>query len=350
MPFSRLAFAGHGASGDAFDTPDGMNEDAFLCALHENPSDEVTWLALADWLDEHGQADRAELVRISRQLRPLPVMQQSKERAAVEKRLVALLDAGVKPVVPQLVNSIGLRLCLLPAGRFRMGSPQGSRHRRDEPAHEVTLTRPFYLGAFLVTQAQYKLVMGNNPSAFSPEGQYREKVAGLDTSDFPVEQAIWEEATEFCQRLTQREAKDRPGWAYRLPTEAEWEHACRAGTTTAFHSGASLSMYQANGDAGRKGRRKALGRPSAVGSYRPNAFGLYDMHGNVWEWCSDWFGQYKPEPRTDPRGPSGTYGRTCKGGSWRYDASCCRAANRSGTTVTLRSDILGFRVALVRTD
>jgi uncharacterized protein (TIGR02996 family) len=143
-------------------------EAAFLQALHADATDEATWLALADWLDEDGQGERAELVRLVRRLRTLPVMKRTKERARLEDRVAELLNAGVGPVVPEVVNSIGMRLALIPPGRFRMGSPAGEKERsKDEgPLHEVEITRAFYLGVFPVTQGQWQRVMGDNPSYF----------------------------------------------------------------------------------------------------------------------------------------------------------------------------------------
>src|SRR5439155_14541379 len=140
---------------------------------------------------------------------------------------------------------------------------------------------------FPVTQAEYQAVMGDNVASFQESGRNRAVVVGMDTGRFPVDQATWHQAVEFCRRLSERE----PGRTYRLPSEAEWEYACRAGTTTAFHFGGTLSSHQANFDGdrpyGNAPRGPFLGRTSAVGSYPPNAFGLHDMHGNLWEWCAD---------------------------------------------------------------
>jgi uncharacterized protein (TIGR02996 family) len=142
-------------------------EAAFLAALHAEPNDEATWLALADWLEEDGQADRAELVRLVRRLRALPVMRRTKGRAALEDRVAELLNAGVQPVVPEVVNSIGMRLALIPPGRFLMGSPPDEAGRReDERQHEVEITKAFYLGVYPVTQGQWRAVMGYNPSFY----------------------------------------------------------------------------------------------------------------------------------------------------------------------------------------
>jgi uncharacterized protein (TIGR02996 family) len=329
-------------------------EAAFLQALHADPNDEATWLALADWLDEDGQADRAELVRLVRYLRALPVLEVTPERAALEDRVVDLLNAGVRPVVPEVVNSIGMRLALIPPGRFRMGSPPSEKERgSDEEAHEVELTRPFYLGVFPVTQSQWLRVMGYNPSYFCVTGGGEDQVAGLDTSDFPVEHVSWEEAQAFLAKLAALPAEEGAGWLYRLPTEAEWEYTCRGGTSTPFCFGNPLSSTQANFDGGHpagdaeEGLR--LGRTCAVGSYRPNAWGLFDMHGNVWEWCSDRCAEdyYGKSPAKDPTGPSAGSRRVIRGGGWISTSQSCRAAYRDGALPSRQGPSIGFRVALV---
>src|SRR5262245_46536245 len=144
-----------------------MNEAAFLTALHESPADEVTWLALADWLEENEQPQRAELVRLVRRLRGLPVTRRTKQRVALEERVAALLLSGARPVVPEVTNHLGMRFALIPPGTYLMGSPGNEPgHQSREHRHEVTLTRAFYLGVFPVTQAQYRSVLGKNPSHF----------------------------------------------------------------------------------------------------------------------------------------------------------------------------------------
>jgi formylglycine-generating enzyme required for sulfatase activity len=211
-------------------------------------------------------------------------------------------------------------MVLIPAGTFMMGSPESEKGRWDiETQHEVTLTKPFYMGKYAVTGEQWEAVMGKNPS--------EEKGAKL-----PVTDVSWEDCQEFIKKLN---AKTNGG--YRLPTEAEWEYACRAGTTTAYSVGESLTESEANiyGDS-----------IKAVGSYRPNAFGLYDMHGNVWEWCEDWYGNYPEGAVMDPKGPSKGEDRMLRGGSFvNNNASRSRSSNRCGNTPSLRSRLGGFRLA-----
>jgi formylglycine-generating enzyme required for sulfatase activity len=177
----------------------------------------------------------------------------------------------------------------------------------------------------------------------------------MDTSNFPVENITYEEAKAFCDKLSALPAEKAAGRVYCLPTEAEWEYACRAGTSTPFHLGSSLTSTQANFDGDYPygaAQGPYLGRTCAVGSYEPNSFGLYDMHGNVWEWCADWYDRdsYKDSPRCDPAGPSAGSSRVCRGGSWDCFGQRCRSAWRNGTEPANRHEWLGFRVALVSSE
>jgi formylglycine-generating enzyme required for sulfatase activity len=233
----------------------------------------------------------------------------------------------------------------IPPGTFTMGSPasEPDRHSDEGPQTVVTLSRGFFLGKYEVTQREYLDVMGTNPSYFTGD------------LDRPVEQVTWYEAVEYCNRLTARErAAGRlpAGYEYRLPTEAQWEYACRAGTTTATAFGDSLSSTQANFDGNYPynggARGPYLGRTTKVGSYSPNAWGLYDMHGNVWEWCADWYSVSYPGGRvTDPRGPTLGSLRVCRGSSWFAHGRYCRSAYRYGSLPSYWDRNQGFRVALV---
>ena len=253
-----------------------------------------------------------------------------------------------------LTNSIGMKLVRIPAGEFQMGSPDSDPGAREDekPQHLVRITQPFYMGTFEVTQAEFARVMGTQGSFFSRTGPGKEKVSGMNTPRFPAEQVTWHKAVEFCRRLSEMPTEKRAGRVYRLPTEAQWEYACRAGTTTAFSFGDSLSSHQANfaGNYPYGGAPEGpfLARTTEVGSYQPNAFGLYDMHGNVWEWCSDWYGldYYKHSPRDDPPGPSTGSSRVIRGGEWYGDGRDCRSAFRYADIPNGVFYVMGFRVAM----
>jgi formylglycine-generating enzyme required for sulfatase activity len=250
----------------------------------------------------------------------------------------------------EITNSIGMKLVLIPAGEFQMGSPESEQGRDDDegPVHRVRITKPFYLGQYEVTQAEYERVMGSNPSHFSVSGLGTDTVSGQDTSRFPVESVSWENAMEFCRKLSQQE-----GEQYRLPTEAEWEYACRARTIAPFSFGSALNSREANCEGsipyGTQEKGPILKRTTQVGSYLPNAFGLYDMHGNVREWCADWYHYeyYANSPVDDPPGSSNRCIRVMRGGDWIGSAADCRSANRSEFYPDFRNPVLGFRVARV---
>jgi formylglycine-generating enzyme required for sulfatase activity len=254
----------------------------------------------------------------------------SRALAAGDYEAVLRVDASKLPAeaflkLPPIKNSIGLELKLLPTGKFTMGSSEGG----DETAHQGTLTRPFYLGVYEVTQEQYERVMGKNSSYF--EGALN-----------PVEQVSWEDAVEFCQKLSALPEEQAAGRVYRLPTEAEWEYACRAGSTTKYSFGDNDSQLEDHAWFGQNSGSKT----HPVGEKEPNAWGLYDMHGNVWEWCSDWYGEYPRIAVSDPTGPKEGSLRVSRGGSWTREAALCRSAYRVGNYPSLRTSSLGFRLAL----
>jgi sulfatase modifying factor 1 len=331
-------------------------ERMLLEALHADPGDHGARLALADALEEAGRAAQAELLRLhARQM----------TRAGTREelgRLCELLASGVRPVVPLVVNSVGMRLALVPPGTFLMGSPEGEPDRSDdEHQHEVALTRPFYLGACPVTQGEYQAVMGKSPSWFRRgKGSAGNPGAVTDTSRLPVESVSWEEAVEFCHRLTENERKEGiigREQEYRLPTEAQWEYSCRGGAAShqVFHFGDALSSFQANFDGnlpyGGAGEGPYLERTCPAGSCPPNAFGLHEMHGNVWEWCHDWYAEdtYRkgPCPRVNPQGPAQDSFRVFRGGSWFNRGQHCRSAFRGRGDPAARNYNLGFRASLV---
>jgi uncharacterized protein (TIGR02996 family) len=315
------------------------NEATLLSAIAADPADALAWRALADWLEEDGQPDRAELARLTLRLR---MERRHRQHRRWQERVQTLLAGGVQPCVPEVVNSIGMRFVLVPAGSFRMGSPEGEDGTPDEVQHEVQLTGAFWVGAFPVTQAQFRAVTGRSPSAFGPRGAEKDRVAGLDTGSFPVDSVSWTRATNFCRKLAAREEERAAGRSYRLPTDAEWEYACRAGTTTAFCTGKKLTTDRANIAAALDG-----GRPCPVGSYPPNAWALYDLHGQVWEWCADWYadrGEYYALAATDPRGPARGTQRILRGGTYNDDPRWCRAAYRNADGPTNYTAEYGFRV------
>ncbi|MCD6185004.1 MAG: formylglycine-generating enzyme family protein, partial [Deltaproteobacteria bacterium] len=210
-------------------------------------------------------------------------------------------------------NSIGQKFVYIKPGTFMMGSPSGESGRDDdEKQHKVTLTRGFYMQTTEVTQGQWKAVMGTRPWS---GGKYVR-----DADNNPAVYISWKDAQEFIKKLNRKEG----GGKYRLPTEAEWEYACRAGSTTRFCFGDSGS--QLGGYAWWDGNTDNVGEDYAhrVGAKKSNAWGLYDMHGNVWEWCQDWFGKYPSGSVTDPAGHSTGSVRVGRGGSWGSGARGCR--------------------------
>jgi uncharacterized protein (TIGR02996 family) len=281
-----------------------LTDEAFLQAIRANPEDDAPWLIYSDWLEERGDP-RAALYRHRR-----------------------------------LTNSIGMKLVLVPRGTPWLG------HRGCQQWIEVP--HEFYIGAFPVTQEQWQAVMGNNPSWFSRDGGGAGQVTGISDADlkqFPMEQVSWDDVQEFLNQLNVREKGG--GFLYRLPTEVEWEYSCRGGATSrnecAFdfyfaQPTNDLSSEQANfhGNlpAGGAPRGKYLGRTTRVGSYQTNRLGIYDMHGNVWEWCADPF---------EAEG----WARVVRGGCWRQPGSQCRASDRGMAYPPERHDYLGFRVAAV---
>ena len=255
-----------------------------------------------------------------------------------------------------ITNSIGMKLARIPAGTFIMGSPRNEAERDDkEVRHEVTITKSFYAGVYEVTQAQYTEVMRGER-----DFQNRSAFKGPEN---PVENVEWKFAKIFCRRLASRPAEMQAGRKYRLPSEAEWEYACRAGTNTAFHLGGSLSSRQANFNgnypAGDAKQGEYLRRTTNVGSYGPNAFGLYDMHGNVAEWCADWYDPdyYLDSPEENPLGPpfgvvdtrfenfDQNFFVVVRGGCWVDDGRACRSAYRFRAMPNTQYRLIGFRAA-----
>jgi len=257
-------------------------------------------------------------IRIDRDFKPAEELFRQ-----IEKRLSLTLDLG---------GGVKMEFSYIPPGQFEMGSPPSEPNRvAHETPHTVRITRPFYFGTTEVTQAQYRAVMGKMPSAYPGDR-------------LAVDMVSWDDAREFCRRLGKK-----TGHAVRLPTEAEWEYACRAGSKSAYAFGDKISTDQAN-FAGRF--RDAKDPPGVfrsrvmdVASFKPNAWGLHDMHGNVWEWCADWYGPYGPDA-TDPVGPKdGTY-RVLRGGSAWFVPEACRSAARGWSKSDYVSLGIGLRVVV----
>jgi uncharacterized protein (TIGR02996 family) len=300
-------------------------ESPFLASIVASPHDWGPRLVFADWLEEHSDS-RAELIRLLYDLtRPV-----CKYRIRKEHRLRRLMADGAEPVTPVVVNSIGMEFVVVPPGHFLMGSPEEEPGRDgDERQHPVTLTRGFLLGRYPVTQAQWRAVLGDNPSRYQGER-------------LPVEHVTRVMAERFVERLSARD-----GRRHRLPTEAEWEYACRAGTSSPYFFGAGISYSVAAVNLRSKRRRKGVRRitgPMEVGLFPQNAWGLYDMHGNVWEWCADHYAPFTAEPQTDPLVQSTLESFVVRGGSWWNIRADARSASRHSPVST--GSAVGLRVCL----
>ena len=238
-------------------------------------------------------------------------------------------------------NSLGMTFMRIPAGTFMMGSPEDEpdrepilpgRGRTDETQHEVTISNDFFMQTTEITQLQWKTVMGDNPSYYSECGD-----------NCPVEHISWDDVHIFIDKLNNRNEG-----TYRLPTEAEWEYTARAGTQTPYFFGECLSDSKANCNFSESTNGCPIGelrgKTIFVASFFPNAWGIYDMHGNVWEWCQDWYGQYPTTQISDPTGPSSGSLKVYRGGSWDVNANRCRSAFRNRWTSDIRAGTLGARL------
>jgi formylglycine-generating enzyme required for sulfatase activity len=298
---------------------------------------------------------------------PPPAVAPFDEKQAKEHQQRWAKHLGVSV---EITNSIGMKLALIPPGEFMMGSPKDLIEEElkapgigdwykvglpyEGPQHRVRITKPFYLGMYEVTQEEYQRVMGTNPSFFSATGNYKDKVSGQDTKRFPVENVSWDDAAAFCGKLSNMPEEKAAGRWYRLPSEAQWEYACRAGSMGRFsfssgHSGApgededrdfsDYGWFVGNSDC----------MTHAVGGKRANSWGLCDMHGNVWEWCQDWFGHenYAKSATDDPVGSPGSSDRMNRGGGWDWPARECRSADRSHNEPASRGHSQGFRALVL---
>ena len=247
---------------------------------------------------------------------------------AAEIEMAALRKAANTPPDSFAIEGLGIRMIQVKPGTFQMGSPSSELPRnKNEALRSVTLTKAYWLGKYEVTQKQWKALMGNNPSQFALDDQ-------------PVEQVSWKECMDFCNRLNGQQGDKLPkGYKYNLPTEAQWEYACRAGSRGAYSFGASLSRLNANFG-------NYVRQTKAVGSYPSNSWGFHDMHGNVGEWCLDYYGLFHGAGAADPTGPSVGSTRVRRGGSWRNLSGDCRSASRNWAWPDDRNTSLGFRLAL----
>jgi formylglycine-generating enzyme required for sulfatase activity len=316
-------------------------------------------------LEEAGEKALPALRKAAVNSRDLEIRRRARE---VVRRIML---AGCKS------KSTGLELVPIEAGEFQMGSPFLERDRRgDESQHRVRITTPFVLGAYEVTQDEYQQVMKSMPSWFSSKGTGKDKVAGQKTGRFPVDTVTWYDGIEFCNRLSKQDGYEPyykmtdakrimdsiknakvtivGGNGYRLPTEAEWEYACRAGSTTVYHFGDATRSGLINckpllvaAGYGSAPKWPDLERTARVGSHEPNAWGLHDMHGNVGEWCWDRYDRqyYARSPRDDPAGPDEGNHRVLRGGSWLVSEGSCRSASRFFHTPDESNYTGGFRIA-----
>ena len=272
----------------------------------------------------------------------------------MNKKLMKIIVLIIFLLAVQFIYGQPIEMAFISGGTFTMGSQANEANRNnDETLRQITVSS-FYMGKYIVTQAEYERIMGSNPSRFKQEDAV-----------MPIENVSWFNAIEFCNKLSENEGLspaytitgtgnertvtwNRNSNGYRLPTEAEWEYACRAGTTTTFNTGSNITTNQANYDGKSPYNNNAAGvyirKTTPVGSFPANAWGLYDMHGNVWEWCWDWYGNYTAGAQTNPIGPaSGTY-RVLRGGSWFDGGRNLRSAARFNYYPGNRNYFFSFRV------
>jgi formylglycine-generating enzyme required for sulfatase activity len=349
----------------------------------KNDDGEVTWDDLVAYVKRRVPKVVIKVVGDGAQQSPVNLGEMANAPVLVGK---AGLGQTVLGPQQEVTNLAGMKLKLIPAGTFTMGSPEGEADRRvDEDAHKVRITKAFYVGAHTVTVGQFRRFVqeesyrtqaekgkggfGYNGGMKCFEGPKRiyswKRTGWRQTEKHPVVNVSWHDAVAFCAWLNEADKKMPKGWGYRLPTEAEWEYACRAGSASRYHFGndaRELPKYANVADLSL--RRLLEGEPydrwdyarwndrhpftAPVGSYKPNKFGLFDMHGNVYQWCADWYGKdyYLQSPDEDPKGPDTEGHRVLRGGPWKEGAKACRSAGRGGYLPTGYDFDIGFRVVL----
>jgi formylglycine-generating enzyme required for sulfatase activity len=320
-----------------------------LCAAAAWGQEEETLMIFEQSINTHlsdGNCERAEFAYNSWKA------YTGSSDASIERRIAACKSGGITGNGNQAASATktlqGVKLLHIKGGTFTMGSPDSEPERKSDEVHHAVTVSGFYLSDKEITNEQFCRFL--NETGVSGNGRGNVSGHGVQTlieehdlgvkyvngswqpaigkANYPVVRVSWYGAKAYC---------DQAGG--RLPTEAEWEYACRAGTTTPFNTGRNLTTSQANYDGN-------SGRTQPTGSYPPNAWGLYDMHGNVWEWCSDWYGPYSNSPQTDPQGPSSGSGRVLRGGSWGSSTSYCRVSVRYNYDFGNRDSHVGFRLAL----
>jgi uncharacterized protein (TIGR02996 family) len=294
--------------------------DQLLQGIVDEPQAEDRWAVLADWLEEHDDPRRAELLRLHRRLLATCCKpEKHPERPAWQARIVALLAERVKPCVPQRTVVLGqgvvMTFSFIPPGSFLRGQ------------HLVKLTHSFWLGTQPVTQKQWWALTRKWASRFTGDNR-------------PVERVSWTDCQDYCTRLGQR-----TGLRFRLANEAEWEWACRAGTTTAYYTGEGLDAVKQAGWCSYDGVSGSARETRPVGKFLPNGWGLFDLHGNVAEWCSDWWGPYQADEEA-PTGSSSGIFRVQRGGGWASPPDNCRSDYRSCDLPHSRQNSFGCRLAL----
>jgi uncharacterized protein (TIGR02996 family) len=325
-----------------------MTEDDWKAAVMAQPEDQTIWHAIADWLEERDEPLRAELVRLSR----IRVGENP-------QRVIELLDARVEPVIPVLRNTLGMQFAYVQAGTFLMGSPQTEEGREeDETQHEVTLTQPFYLGVHPVTVGEFEQFV--NATGYKTEAERDDGAYGYVDGDWqqdtlitwrtpgftqdardPVAHMSWNDAQAMVKWLNDLE--EETGLVYSLPTETQWEYACRAGSQTAYHWGddearlGEFAWFRSNSEH----------KTWPVETKKPNVWGLWHMHGMIWEWCEDFYGEYPESGVQNPKGVlTGGSDRVMRGGSWNGEPRYCRSACRGDCDPAYRDSLSGFRLAV----